>query len=37
MWGIALQLIFAIYILKTAPGLAVFNFFRNLFPLFFNH
>ncbi|MEG4943341.1 hypothetical protein [Microcoleus sp. F4-D5] len=32
-----MQLIFAILILKTAPGLAVFNFFRDLFALFFNH
>ena len=26
LWGIALQLVFAILILKTAPGLAVFKF-----------
>ena len=30
LWGIALQLIFAILILKTAPGLAVFKFLGDM-------
>ncbi|MCU0544776.1 MAG: NupC/NupG family nucleoside CNT transporter [Oscillatoriaceae cyanobacterium Prado104] len=36
LWGIALQLIFAILILKTAPGLAVFKFFGDLVTQFLN-
>ena len=30
LWGIALQLVFAILILKTAPGLALFKFLGDL-------
>jgi concentrative nucleoside transporter, CNT family len=36
LWGIALQLIFAILILKTAPGLAVFKFLGDLITQFLN-
>lgn len=36
LWGIALQLIFAILILKTAPGLAVFKFLGDLVTQFLN-
>jgi concentrative nucleoside transporter, CNT family len=36
LWGIALQLIFAILILKTAPGLAVFKFLGALVTQFLN-
>jgi concentrative nucleoside transporter, CNT family len=36
LWGIALQLIFAILILKTAPGLAVFKFWGDLVTQFLN-
>lgn len=37
LWGIALQLIFAILILKTAPGLAVFQFLGNCVTQFLNY
>ena len=36
LWGIALQLIFAILILKTAPGLAVFKFLGDMVTQFLN-
>jgi concentrative nucleoside transporter, CNT family len=36
LWGIALQLIFAILILKTAPGLAVFKFLGDVVTQFLN-
>ncbi|MEG4968781.1 NupC/NupG family nucleoside CNT transporter [Microcoleus sp. B6-A1] len=36
LWGIALQLIFAILILKTAPGLAVFKILGDLVTQFLN-
>ena len=36
LWGIALQLIFAILILKTAPGLAVFRFLGDMVTQFLN-
>lgn len=36
LWGIALQLIFAVLILKTAPGLAVFQFLGNCVTQFLN-
>jgi len=36
LWGIALQLIFAILILKTAPGLAVFKFWGDRVTQFLN-
>ncbi|MBE9186406.1 NupC/NupG family nucleoside CNT transporter [Microcoleus sp. LEGE 07076] len=36
LWGIALQLIFAILILKTAPGLAAFKFLGDLVTQFLN-
>ncbi|MGL5065432.1 MAG: NupC/NupG family nucleoside CNT transporter [Microcoleus sp.] len=36
LWGIALQLIFAILILKTTPGLAVFQFLGDLVTQFLN-
>ena len=36
LWGIALQLIFAVLILKTTPGLAVFQFLGNCVTQFLN-
>jgi len=36
LWGIALQLIFAILILKTAPGLAFFKFLGDMVTQFLN-
>src|SRR4028118_421953 len=36
LWGIALQLILAILILKTAPGLAVFKFLGDVVTSFSN-
>jgi len=36
LWGIALQLFFAILILKTAPGLAVFKFLGDMVTQFLN-
>ena len=36
LWGIALQLIFAILILKTAPGLVAFKFLGDLVTQFLN-
>lgn len=36
LWGIALQLVFGILILKTTPGLAVFKFWGDLVTQFLN-
>ncbi|MEO1185656.1 MAG: Na+ dependent nucleoside transporter N-terminal domain-containing protein, partial [Cyanobacteria bacterium J06636_27] len=37
LWGIALQLIFGILILRTTPGFVVFKFFGDVVSQFLNY